>query len=119
MKKIVLTVALALANLAVNAQIGVVTVDKNAKETPLGFWYVVNGKGFENQMFFQDETTNTLIKLESILCSYDLNMDVPKGKDEEGDPYWIVMDETERVTYIYLIENKFDKKYSTITLLTK
>jgi hypothetical protein len=119
MKKVVLTVALALSSLVASAQIGVVTLEKNSKTTPLGFWYVVNGKGFENQMFFQDETASVLIKLESILCSYDLNMDVPKGKDEEGDPYWIVMDETERVTYIYLIENKFDKGYSTITLLTK
>jgi hypothetical protein len=119
MKKIMLTIALALATVSANAQIGVVTVDKSAKETPLGFWYVVNGKGFENQMFFQDETVNVLIKLESILGSYDLNMDTPKGKDDAGDPYWIVMDETERITYIYLIKNKFDKNYSIINLLTK
>lgn len=114
-----LTIALAVASLSANAQLGVVTVDKNAKETPLGFWYVVNGKGFENQMFFQDETTSVRIKLESILSSYELDMDTPKGKDDAGDPYWIVMDETERITYIYLIENKFDKKYSIINLLTK
>ena len=69
MKKIVLTVALVLANLAVNAQIGVVTVDKNAKETPLGFWYVVNGKGFENQMFFQPPLEPFLF-----ICFFDKNL---------------------------------------------
>jgi hypothetical protein len=46
-------------------------------------------------------------------------MDTPKGKDDAGDPYWVVMDETERITYIYLIKNKFDKNYSIINLLTK
>lgn len=119
MKKVVLTVALALSSLFASAQLGVVTLEKNSKSTPLGFWYVVNGKGFENQMFFQDTDSNTQIKLTSLLEENDLDIDFPKGKDESGDIYWVVLNELGYVTYVYLIEDKIDKKYSTITVVTK
>lgn len=119
MKKVVLTVALAISSLFASAQLGVVTVEKNSKSTPLGFWYVVNGKGFENQMFFQDLDSNTQVKLASLLEQNGLDINSPKGKDESGDIYWISLDESGYVTYIYLIEDKIDEEYSTITLATK
>jgi len=119
MKKVVLTVALALSSLFASAQLGIVTVEKNSKSTPLGFWYVVNGKGFENQMFFQNEDSLTQIELTSILAENGLDINSPKGKDEAGDLYWVVLDESGYVTYVYLIEDKLDEKYSTITVATK
>ena len=119
MKKVVLTVALAISSLFASAQLGVVTVEKNSKSIPLGFWYVVSGKGFENQMFFQDLDSNTQVKLASLLEQNGLDINAPKGTDESGDLYWVALDESGYVTYVYLIEDRTDEKYSTITLSTK
>lgn len=118
MKKIVLTVALALSSLFASAQLGVVTLEKNHKNIPIGFWYVVNGKGFENQMFFFDTDKNINVKLDALLRENGFDIELPKGKDEEGDNYWVLYDEY-YTTYIYLIKGKTNPGYSTITLVTK
>lgn len=119
MKKVVLTVALALSSLFASAQLGVVTLEKNHKNVPIGFWYVVNGKGFENQMFFFDTDQNINIKLNALLKENGLDIELPKGKDEEGDTYWTIYNELGYITNIYIIKAKTNPGYSVITLTTK
>jgi hypothetical protein len=119
MKKVVLTVALALSSLFASAQLGVVTLEKNHKNIPIGFWYVVNGKGFENQIFFFDTDKNINVKLDALLRENGLDIELPKGKDEEGDNYWVIYNELGYITHIYLIKGKTNPGYSTITLVTK
>ena len=48
-----------------------------------------------------------------------MDINAPKGTDESGDLYWVALDESGYVTYVYLIEDRTDEKYSTITLSTK
>lgn len=112
-----LTIALAASTLTANAQLGVITLERNHKTIPLGFWYVVNGKGFENQMFFAEEDSLAKIKFDSLLLEYDLDPNKPAGKDSVGDPYWIVNSELGYVTWIYYI--KSSDTHSTITIATK
>lgn len=119
MKKIVLTVTLALSSLFANAQVGVVTLEKNHKNIPVGFWYVVNGKGFENQMFYFDIDQNTNSKLATLLKENGFDIELPKGKDEDGDNYWTIFNEQGYITNIYLIKDTSNPGYSTITILTK
>ena len=119
MKKVVLTVALALASLVTNAQVGVVTLEKNHKNIPVGFWYVVNGSGFENQMFFFDTDKNINVKLDALLTESGFDINLPRGIDAEGDTYWTIFNEQGYVINIYLIKDSTNPGYSTITIVTK
>jgi hypothetical protein len=119
MKRIILTVALSIASLASNAQVGVITTDKSMKEVPVGFWYVVNDKMYNNQMFFYDETKKVKFKLQEILNQYGLDISNPKGIDTQGDNYWIITDDNGFVTYLYLTSDDAEGINSFIISLTK
>ena len=117
MKKLMLTLTMFLASLAVNAQQGVITVESLKGEVPLNQWYVYRDKDFNDQEFFYAETAIAQGELESILKTYDQSFDFPKGIDEDGDIYWIILRENEHILYIYF--SKDDEEYSLITIVTK
>jgi hypothetical protein len=117
MKKFILTVALFLTSMSVNAQEGVVTIETGKSDVPIEQWYVIRDKEFNNHSFFYAETEIAIEKLKEILATDEQSIDSPKGKDENGDPYWVILKENEYLLYLFL--TKDSETYSVITLLTE
>lgn len=120
MKKIVLTVALALTSLATNAQVGILTISKNDNQIPIDFWYVVaDDKDLANQMMYYGKTSSVKPYLAKLLTEGGADISKPSGMDEANDPYWIVTYPTGYVTYFYLSNDEEDQTYSWITTYSK
>jgi hypothetical protein len=119
MKKLILTIALMVSSFALNAQQGVVTVDNGKSDVPLEQWYVVRDKLYNNMEFFYGDKELVFEELKTILRKDDQTIDFPKGTDEGGDKYWIIMYENEQIAYIYLSEFKSDENLGLITVVIK
>jgi hypothetical protein len=117
MKKLILTVALFLTNMSVNAQEGVVTIESAKSDVPLEQWYVIRDKEFNNHSFFYGSNEIVKEELEDILKKNDLNIDFPKGTDTDGDPYWLILQENEYILRIYI--SKGTEEYSSIIIVTE
>jgi len=118
MRKLILTIALMISSLTLNAQQGVVTVDNGKSDVPLEQWYVVRDKEYNNMEFFYGDKELVLEELKTILNKDDQTIDFPKGTSGD-DQYWIIMYENEHVAYIYLTKFKSDEKLALITILIK
>ena len=116
MKKLILTLFILTNALVVNAQ-GVRTVEKNDTEVPLNQWYVIRDKEFDHHSLFYGDTETVLNELKAILQKDDQTIEFPKGKDEAGDDYWIILNENEYLSHIYLTLEK-DTQMATITIYT-
>ena len=119
MKKLILTIALVISSFALNAQQGVVSVDNGKSDVPLEQWYVIRDKKYNNMEFFYGDKELVLEELKTLLHKDDQTIDFPKGTDEGGDKYWIIMYENEQIAYIYLSEFKADESLALITILIK
>jgi len=104
MKKLILTLTLFLASLAVNAQ-GIITIEKATSDVPVEQWYVIRDKDFNNSSFFYAKKDVAREELKRILSGDDQSIEFPKGKDVDGDDYWIIMYENEFTSYLYLIQD--------------
>lgn len=101
MKNIFLIVA-CLLSLQSFSQIGVITIEKDAIEVPMGHWYVSRDKVLDNHAFFYDEEEIVETLLQGILLADGQNIDSPEGKDKDGDIYWEIIWESGFVSTIYL-----------------
>lgn len=105
MKKLILTLGMAFALFTTNAQqttqLGIVHIDKNAEEVPVDYWYVVDDKDMENQMFYYNKVEMTQSVLKNMLAAYGQSSETPFGKDEEGDNYWIITHPSGNIAYLY------------------
>ena len=119
MKKIMLTVTMLLASLAVKAQNGIMTVQSNAEEVPVEQWYVVVNKKLDNHAYFYAETDIAVSELEAMLSADEQSFRDPKGMDEDNDPYWVIVKESGFITYVYFIRGKDGDVYSTIITVTQ
>ena len=117
MKKLILMAILMISTFKVNAQ-GIVTVKDNKSDVPLHQWYVIAEKDFINHSFFYGETGVIMDELKNILNKDDQTIDFPKGTDEEGDDYWVILNENEFVYNIYLIKYE-GTEFSSITITTE
>ena len=117
MKKLILTGFLMIASLVVNAQ-GVITVEKPTSDVPIEQWYVIRNKKFKNYSFYYAERNTTLEELKRILKEDDQSIDFPKGKDKDGDDYWIIMYENEFISYFYLSQDGVSEFWN-ITVVTE
>lgn len=120
MKKLILTVAMALSMITASAQsqLGVLNIDKNSKEIPVDYWYVLNGKGNENTMYYYNETSVTKEILKNMLATYGQSLEKPFGEDEDGDDFWIITHPSGNIVYLYLLEDG-NGKYAMIISITK
>jgi hypothetical protein len=120
MKKLILTFGMAMALFVGNAQsqLGIVTVEKNDKQVPVDFWYVINSKDNKDQMFYYNETQLTKQYLKNMLADYGQSLENPFGKDEDGDNYWIITHPSRNIVYLYLSEEK-GTGYAMIISITK
>lgn len=120
MKKLILiaTLSINLFNSNAQSQLGVVTVSKQDKTVPVGFWYVMDDKNSKHQMFFYDKTENVMKTLTAMLDEYDQNFNAPFGKDTEGDDYWIITHPTGNIVYLYFVTEP-GAEYSFITSVTR
>jgi hypothetical protein len=117
MKKLILMLITLTNVIAINAQ-GVRTVQSNDVEVPLNQWYVIRDKDFDNHSFFYGDLETVINELKSILEADDQSIEFPKGKDESGDDYWLVLNENEYLSRIYLTREK-ETKMATITIYTE
>jgi hypothetical protein len=117
MKKLILMLFTMTNVIVLNAQ-GVRTVQSNDAEVPLNQWYVIRDKDFDNHSLFYGDMETVINELKSILQKDDQTIEFPKGKDEAGDDYWIILYENEYLSYIYLTLEK-DTKMATITIYTE
>tara|TARA_B110000503_G_C6907932_1_gene313446 strand:+ start:40 stop:393 length:354 start_codon:yes stop_codon:yes gene_type:complete len=117
MKKLMLTVTMFLASLAVNAQ-GIITVENAKSNVPVEQWYVIRDKEFNNTSFYYAEHEAAREELKRMLGEDDQSIEFPKGKDTVGDPYWIILYENEYLSHIYLSKDG-NSEYSFITIVTE
>lgn len=102
MKNIFLIVVVGLLSLQSFSQVGVITIEKDAIEVPLGHWYVSKDKNLDNHAFFYDEEKLVKSLLQGILLGEDQDIDFPIGKDDDGDLYWEIVWESGFTSTIYL-----------------
>lgn len=102
MKNIFLIVVVGLLSLQLFSQVGVITIEKDATEVPLGHWYVSKDKNLDNHAFFYDEEKSVKSLLQGILLGEAQDIDFPEGKDKDGDLYWEIVWESGFVSTIYL-----------------
>lgn len=117
MKKLMLTITMFLASLAVNAQ-GIITVENKKSDVPIEQWYVIAKKDFDNHSFYYAKHNEAIEELTRILKENDQSIEFPKGTDIEGDSYWIIYYENEFTSYLYLSKDG-DSEFSNITIVTK
>jgi hypothetical protein len=115
MKKLMLTVTMFLASLAVNAQ-GIITVENAKSNVPVEQWYVIRNKDFDNQSFYYAGHEAAREELKHVLSKDDQSIEFPKGKDQFGDPYWIILHENEYLSHIYLSKDG-NSEYSFVTIV--
>lgn len=101
-KKLFLIVVSVLFSLQSFSQVGVITIEKDATEVPLGHWYVSKDKKLDNHAFFYDEEKSVKSLLQNTLLGEGQDIDFPIGKDDDGDLYWEIVWESGFTTTIYL-----------------
>lgn len=102
MKRNFFIIAFILLGFQISAQVGVITIEKNAVEVPLGHWYISRDKNLDNHAFFYSDNETVKSLLQSILLKEDQDIDLPLGKDSEGDEYWEVNWESGYKSTIYI-----------------
>ena len=117
MKKLILTIAMVIASLVVNAQ-GIITVENAKSDVPVEQWYVIRDKDFNNNSFFYAKHDVAREELKRILSGDDQSIEFPKGTDSDGDLYWIIMYENEFTSYIYISKDG-NSDFSNLTIVTK
>lgn len=115
MKKVILIVILMITSVAANAQ-GIITVENNKVDVPLEQWYVIRSKDYNDYSFFYADNEIALDELKRILSMDDQSIEFPKGVDEQGDFYWIILYENEFLSHIYLTK---EDKFTLITIFTE
>ena len=118
MKKKMLTVILVVTSFMLNAQQGIITVKDKKADVPVAQWYVIAGKEFTNHAFFYASDSSTLDELKEVLKKEDQDIDFPKGVDEDGDEFWVILHENDFVSHIYLTKYK-DADMDMITIITE
>jgi hypothetical protein len=98
-----------------NAQ-GIITVENNKVDVPLSQWYTIRTKDYNDYSFFYAEPEIAINELKRILAMDDQSIEFPKGKDDAGDPYWVILYENEFLAHIYLSK---ETKYTLITIFTE
>ena len=101
--------------LTASAQKGIITVKDMKAEVPVAQWYVVSEKEYNNYAFFYAKYEETREELKSILAADEQRIEFPKGKDNDGDLYWVILHENEFLSHIYLTKQD---DYSFITIVT-
>jgi hypothetical protein len=104
-----------ITSVAANAQ-GIVTVENNKVDVPLEQWYVIRTKDYNNYSFFYADHEIARNELKRILSMDDQSIEFPKGKDEDGDDYWVILYESEFLSHIYLTK---ETNYTLITIFTE
>ncbi len=102
MKRNFLIIAFILLGFQISAQVGIITIDKNTVEVPLGHWYTLRDKALDNHVFFYSDIETVKSLLQSILLKEDQDIDFPIGKDSEGDIYWEINWESGFKSTIYI-----------------
>ena len=67
MKKLFLIVVSVLLSLQSFSQVGVITIEKDAEEVPMGHWYVCKDKTLDNHAFYYDEQKLVEVKVRILI----------------------------------------------------
>lgn len=114
MKKIYITLAILFTTFLSNAQIGVITIKKN-ESVPLNMWYTIDDKGRKNNIYITyDDENLSVYSLEKLLSQFDMEIDLPSGKDDDGDAYWAIEQDNGYISDLYYIK---EKKFPLFTII--
>lgn len=116
MKRIIGIIVVFITTLTASAQQGIITIKDIKADVPVAQWYVIATKEYNDQQFFYAKYEETREELKNILALDEQKIEFPKGKDKEGDDYWVILHENEFVSYIYLTKQD---DYSFITIVTE
>ncbi len=101
MKNVLLALAL-LVGATCTAQIGLITLDKKAKEVPVGQWYTYAHKKWKNSVIYLNNTQEVHEKLNEILGENRIFFEEYKI-DEDGDKFWVFTQENGYVSHVFLV----------------
>ena len=117
MKNLILTVILMITTVSANAQ-GIITVKDNKVDVPVAQWYVTRTKEYDNYSFFYADHETAREELKRILAMDDQSIEFPKGQDDVGDDYWVILYESEFLSHIYLTKEK-ESGFTLLTIFTE
>jgi len=120
MKKLVLTVALALIGYIAEAQsVGVVTYTrKERKEVIIGQWSKFRGKTHRNRIGYFNTPELVQNELQFILDLHNIPFEEHQVY-AEGDKFWTIDAGYNYISYVFLIERKPFEGYSSILIITE
>jgi hypothetical protein len=87
-----------------SAQIGLITLDKKAKEVPIGQWFTYAQKEWNNSVIYLNHTEEVHKKLNEILEENEIFFEDYKI-DAEGDKYWKFIQKNGYLSYVYLVSD--------------
>ena len=72
-----------------SAQVGIVTLDENPETVPVGQWYTIKSKEYNDWMAFVDKPEISDSILIEMLAPWELTFEEAEF-DEQGDMYWLL-----------------------------
>jgi hypothetical protein len=115
MKTTLLAIAL-LIGASCTAQIGLITLNKKAKNIPIGQWYTYTMKNWGNSVVYLNKTEEVHEKLNEILRENEVFFEEYKI-DEDGDKYWVIKQANGFLSHVFLIPD--DEGWMKILVLTE
>ena len=97
---------------------GIITVKDNKVDVPVAQWYVTRTKEYDNYSFFYADHETAREELKRILAMVDQSIEFPKGTDDDGDDYWVILYENEFLSHIYLTKEK-ESGFTLLTIFTE
>ena len=115
MKNTLIAISLMLVTTC-SAQIGLITLDKKAKEVPIGQWFTYTQKEWNNSVIYLNHTDEVHEKLNEILEENGIFFEDHKI-DGEGDKFWQFIQKNGYLSYVYLVPD--DEGWMRIIVITE
>ena len=90
-----------------SAQVGIVTLDANPETVPLGQWYTIRSKDYNNWMAFVDKPEISDSILIEMLAPWELTFEEAEF-DEQGDMYWLLDNANGYTATVYRVKDGED-----------
>jgi len=115
--KTIIAILVFITSLTANAQQGIVTVKDRKADVPVAQWYVISEKEYDDFAFYYAKKDVCLEELAEILKKDEQDIDFPKGVDNDGDDFWVIVSDNQFISHIYLTKYK-ESEMAIITIVT-
>jgi hypothetical protein len=90
-----------------SGQVGIITLDANPETVPLGQWYTIRSKDYDNWMAFVDKPEISDSILIEMLAPWELTFEEAEF-DEQGDMYWLLDNANGYTATVYRVKDGED-----------